>query len=161
MDRFRTSSPVLGCSSLRSDARVVLQPHLLLLLQEPGCPCVCVCPCVSVRGGGNLSARPGRSCCPLSLQHPLPARPAHDSRPAAGAARHPEGRGDKRGCFRVFNCSGTHVEFLSVNADMSWDKSGSEGNCDFLRCLPWYLQHICLPLVALTLNPSPGFCWSW
>lgn len=78
MGRFRTSSLVLGCSSPRSDARVVLQPHLLLLLQEPGY----ACPPVRVRVSVRVCAGRGQ---PLS-----PPRPVLLSLiPAAPSARPP------------------------------------------------------------------------
>lgn len=55
------------------------------------CVSVLVCRCVCVRGGGS----PAR--CLLSLQHPLPARPAHDTGPAAGHCPAPRGHPAKPG----------------------------------------------------------------
>lgn len=87
MGRFRTSSRRLGWSSVRSDAGVVPRQHLLL--QEPAClpacPSVCLPGRLSGRGcagrGQPHQPAPAAACCPLSLQHPLPALPAHDSSP--------------------------------------------------------------------------------
>lgn len=159
MGRFRTSSSaalVLAVLRCRRCVPAASSP--------PGagvCPSVCVCVCRA----GAPRCPPGR--CPLSLQHPLPARPEHDTRPAPGTARsiplrypkaaqrHEESGGAVVSLGFIGAQTGTGAGFLSIITDLSWDEPGSEGTWGFPEkpgCLlghhHWLSKH----------RPCP---WSW
>lgn len=119
------------------------------------CVCLCLSVCLCVRGGGSLHRPP--VWYRLSLQHPLPARSAHDTGPVPYAPvtqsppERPQGSPrtwGQRGGFGVWFRCGSHdaetatcIEFLSIVTNVSRVKPGSEGACDLPEKLGWLLCH--------------------